>query len=183
MNANGNEMLKHALAYASLGWHVIPLRPRRKTPITSHGEKDATTNPAQIREWWGKWPGANIGIATGPSGLLAIDIDPRHGGMNSINALAEQYGRPITNIVAMTDGGGRHFYYRRPVDVKSRANAFGLAWPGIDTRGSTGYVVAPPSIHPGGKAYKWILPGPLAPDAIPQLPAPPNAYLDLLAAA
>jgi hypothetical protein len=37
--------------------------------------KDATTDSTEIREWLTKWPGANVGIATGAT--LVIDQDDR----------------------------------------------------------------------------------------------------------
>src|SRR5262245_46559316 len=52
-----------------------------KHPRTRHGVKDATTNEALIRHWWGNWPEANIAIATGQdSGLDVLDEDTYKGG-------------------------------------------------------------------------------------------------------
>src|SRR5690606_8197139 len=63
--------LKAALAYARQGWAVFPLKPgQKKPPLTTHGYKDATTDPEAIRAWWGKWPAANIGLACGASGVV-----------------------------------------------------------------------------------------------------------------
>src|SRR5581483_2020671 len=67
--------LEIALQYAARGWFVHPLGRAEKRPITGHGKDDATTEPAVIREWWSKWPNANIGIAGGPSWLLVFDAD------------------------------------------------------------------------------------------------------------
>src|SRR5689334_1889561 len=80
-----------ALAYAGDGLHVFPLMPGLKKPVISkddggHGFYDATTDMQLIEDWWRRYPGANIGIRTGaPSGLLIIDVDPRHDG--SLDAL------------------------------------------------------------------------------------------------
>src|SRR5215469_4668893 len=52
-----------------------------KHPLTEHGCKDATQVAAQIRAWWRRWPNANVAIATGSrSGIVVVDVDPRHGG-------------------------------------------------------------------------------------------------------
>ena len=60
--------LSQALKYAAHGWPVFPVVPGEKIPVTQHGFKDATTDPARIRAWWSANPGRNIGIATGPPG-------------------------------------------------------------------------------------------------------------------
>jgi hypothetical protein len=39
--------------------------------------EQSTTNPATIRAWWSRWPGAIPAIDLGKSGLLVIDPD-RH---------------------------------------------------------------------------------------------------------
>jgi len=69
-------LLAAALEYAKHNVPVFPCKPRGKEPLTPHGFKDATTDPSRIREYWGRWPDANIGIPTGPvSGLFVVDCD------------------------------------------------------------------------------------------------------------
>jgi uncharacterized protein (DUF927 family) len=121
-----------------------------KHPRTKHGFKDATTDPEQIKRWWGKWPDANIGIPTGPdSRLLILDIDPRNGGEDSWKSLVLVHG-PLETAEQMTGGGGRHIALIDPgVDVPSS-----LA-PGIDIKASGGYFIAAPSMHARGRRYEW----------------------------
>src|SRR5260370_35369360 len=72
-----------ALAYARVGLPVFPLR--GKLPLVPHGLDDASVDAAVIKRWWRRWPDANIGIPTGPpSGWVALDIDPRHGGVAAV---------------------------------------------------------------------------------------------------
>src|SRR5438128_8720192 len=86
MAKTSSALAQAACDYATRGWAVLPCR--GKVPITPHGFKNATLDLAQIRLWWGQWPDANIGIATGTvSGLVVLDIDPRHGGEESLAAL------------------------------------------------------------------------------------------------
>src|SRR4051812_781824 len=78
--ATENNLLASALAYASLGYRVLPChsvingrctcggRPNCKPgkhPLTQHGVKDADTGEATIKAWWAQWPYANVAIATG----------------------------------------------------------------------------------------------------------------------
>ncbi len=97
-----------ALDYARRGWPVIPLHTLTadgcschhecssvgKHPRTKHGLKDATTDKESIRSWWDEWPDANVGIVAGAeSGLVVLDVDPRHGGDESLRRLERVLGR------------------------------------------------------------------------------------------
>lgn len=147
-----------ALAYAARGWPVLPLhsvesgrctcgKPNcnrvAKHPRTPHGVKDATTDPKTIREWWAKWPSANVGIAL-PAGMIGLDVDGEEG-------RASCEGMLLTPTVHT--GRGSHFYLKAPEGVTAR-NGVGLR-PGIDLRAQGGYLVAPPSIHETGAVYRW----------------------------
>lgn len=149
---NYNTTLTQALAYAARGWPVIPCRPHGKEPLVAGGYRAATTDPDVIREWWGRWPDANVGIPTGrPSGIIVIDVDPRHGGDETLLELPEL---PQT-VEVITGGGGRHIYFLAPdQEIRCRPNALG---PGLDLRGEGGYVLVPPSVHPSGRRYEWEL--------------------------
>jgi len=142
--------LADALALALAGWPVLPLR--GKIPLTAHGMKDATTNPAQLERWWAGGAAHNIGIRV-PLSLLVLDIDPQNGG--SLAALAEVAGGSLPDTLTVHSGrntGGRHLYFLHPGgEVSSRRLPAG-----IDVKTNTGYVVAPPSVHPAtGLPYRW----------------------------
>lgn len=124
-----------------------------KHPRTMNGLKDATTDDEQIQRWWQGWPGANVGVACGPSGIVVIDIDPRHDGDESLRDLIAGQDWPDTPTV-LTGGGGVHYYFKVPPGVTIR-NSSGLLGPGIDVRAEGGYVVAPPSWHESGRQYEW----------------------------
>src|SRR5712692_5894092 len=80
-----------ALIYAQNGWPIFPLY--GKIPLkNSHGHRDATTDLDQIEQWWSQHPTANIGLATGEvSGVLVVDMDPRHGGYESYKRLQAEH--------------------------------------------------------------------------------------------
>jgi len=152
MGLTKNNLLEYALKYASLGWHVFPLAPGKKTPITKHGVKDATTDEAQIRAWWEKWPDANIGVACGAkSGVYVIDVDiDQEKGINGYDSLTEFSDMPKT-VAQGTPRGGFHAFYRTD-NPPANKNSFR---PGIDIRGDGYYVVLAPSVHPNGGRYRW----------------------------
>ncbi|MCZ7575957.1 MAG: bifunctional DNA primase/polymerase [Dehalococcoidia bacterium] len=107
--------LAHALRYAGLGWAVFPVASGSKKPLAgSAGVSEATTDADQIRNWWAATPGANIGIACGKSGLLAIDLDVRTGGLVSMAALDERHGPLPPTVEAITPTNGRHLIFKQP---------------------------------------------------------------------
>ncbi|GGQ12289.1 bifunctional DNA primase/polymerase [Streptomyces roseolilacinus] len=171
-DARRASLLNAALDAAARGWHVFPLRPGSKRPAL-HGEtacpgtgacagghvkweQRATTDPDRIRAAWSA--GAfNIGLATGPSGLVVVDLDvPKGngdapGGAATFAALCERAGQtvPATHRVR-TPSGGEHLYFTAPTGVRL-GNTAGTLAPLIDTRARGGYVVAAGSITPAGR--------------------------------
>jgi hypothetical protein len=148
-------MIRHALMYAQRGWPVFPCKVRDKTPLTAHGVKDASTDPATIRQWWTRWPIANIGVDCGGAGLVVIDVDARNGGIQTWRTfyLAHRPGIPIT-VTSRTGGGGFHLFYQTPPGVDIRNTTSKLAQ-GVDVRAGGGYVILPPSLHTSGNRYLW----------------------------
>jgi hypothetical protein len=144
-------ILAAALEYQALGWPVFPVN--GKLPATPHGFKDATLDPDQARQWWG--PGSRLGVAlaTGrPCGVWVLDVDGPQGEA-SLARLEEKHG-PLPATVEALTGKGRHLYFTMPGTGDVRNSASQVA-PGIDVRGTGGYVVLPPSPHPSGRRYQW----------------------------
>ncbi len=57
----------------------------------------------------------NIGVATGSaSGVVVIDIDPRHGGDREFAKLKQRFGLLPRTLTCDTGGGGQHYYFRAP---------------------------------------------------------------------
>jgi len=140
-------VLEAALNYARKGVPVFPCS-ITKRPLTAHGFKDASTDPAQIRAWWEQWPHAIIGIPTGAaSGFAVIDLDhkPNKIGVerNGSQALLEiTQGEVIPDTVeARTPTGGRHIYVKNQPTFKCSTDDE----LGIDVRAEGGYVCVPPS--------------------------------------
>lgn len=169
--------LVEALRYAERGWHVLPLHTPEgagcscgkpdcfsigKHPRTKDGLASATIDPAKIREWWRRWPTANVGIRTGAiSGLAVLDIDGEDG-KASLLSLQEAHGALPATLRTLTgrvgDDGKRkgcHYFFVMPEGVALR-NSAGVAGKGLDVRGDGGYVVAAPSKHASGLSYQWI---------------------------
>jgi len=158
-----------ALAYLARGWSVIPVRPREKRPIVAWQVYQAQLPTRdEVERWYARWPEANVAIVTGAlSGLVVIDVDPRHGGGDSLEAWEREHGRLPRTVEARSGSGGRHLYFAHPGGVVHNR----VAWlAGVDVRGDGGVVVAPPSVHPNGRRYEWVV----APDAVEPGPLPPT---------
>jgi len=165
-----NELMEAALGYVKKGWHVFPVHGRTpegrcscggacdspaKHPLTDHGFKDGTTDETTIRSWWGKWPSANIGIATGEgSNLAVVDLD----GPNT-QTLLKREGIFLPETATVQTGRGYHAFYAYPQCKVASKSALLNDGSGskVDTRGSGGYVVGPPSVHITGKVYRWVI--------------------------
>lgn len=143
-----------AVYYAKkFGFHVFPVGQDKK-PITSHGHKDATNDPAAIAKVWTENPRANIGIAVKPSKLVVLDLDTKSSeGINAFETLAElekEFGNIPETPHTLTPGGGIHFYFKTDSPLP---RACGVR-PGVDIIGD-GYAIAPPSIGANMASYDW----------------------------
>jgi putative DNA primase/helicase len=171
-----NQFLEAALKYAKSGWHVFPLKPRDKVPITSHGFKDAGDHSEELKHWWTENPLANIGLACGPTGVVVIDLDVKEDGPENWAELVSRLGIDDNTATCLTGGGGQHIYFRKPQNINIPSSIRKLG-PGIDVKAEGGYVVLPPSNHPNGKRYEWEVSH--HPDNCPILPLP-QALITLL---
>lgn len=171
--------LEAALAFAARNWRVFPCRgklPAISKDAGGNGCLDATCDPATITGWWSSDPRYNIGIATGKaSGFFAVDLDQKHDGRQALAELEEEFGYLPETVEQITPTGGRHVLFRYPDGIEIRNSASRIR-PGIDVRGTGGYILAAPSIHPNGSAYRWH--HDLHPDLIP-IAAAPAWLLDL----
>ncbi|WP_369183664.1 bifunctional DNA primase/polymerase [Streptomyces sp. Y1] len=186
-----------ALAAAERGLSVFPLSPSKLPAVASahrdqpnlrctgqcgalgHGVHDATTNPARIRALFAAAPWATgYGIACGraPHHLIGVDLDVKNGldGIAALAALAENRGFTVPDTVTVaTPTGGRHLWLTAPASARVPNSASKHA-PGVDVRGSGGYLVGPGSLGTRGY-YRY------AADTDPSHIAPaPTALLAVL---
>lgn len=148
-------MLAHAIAYAQAGIAVLPLVPGQKHPATKHGKDDATTDLEKIERWWTRRPQCNIGVRP-QHGLAVLDIDVQHGGPALMAALLDHYGPLPSTWIARTGQGGQHIWLRCDGPFRGKLGT------GVDIKSHSGYLVAPPSIHPNGNRYEWLNDEPIA---------------------
>lgn len=152
-----NDLLAAALAYAARGWHVVPQLPRGKKAWLPEWPDNASTDPETIREWWRERPASNIGILTGRSGLVVLDVDGPEGAA-SFAAYPEDptvTGFTLPPTLTNVTGHGFHMLYAVP-DGRVGKNTRALdGWPGLEVKGGRSLVTVPPSLHPSGHVYRW----------------------------
>jgi hypothetical protein len=127
-------------------------------------------DPAQLQDWWRRWPQANVGLATGVV-FDALDIDGP-AGLAALRQLARTVDLRFPGPLVATGGGGWHHWFA-PTGLGNRPPR-GLTH--VDWRGIGGCVLAPPSRHACGRAYRWLRA--LDETPIPEVPAALRALLD-----
>jgi hypothetical protein len=179
---HSSDILDAALSYAGRGWSVVPVH----SPVgegCSCGRSDCTAigkhprvrweaamhEPATVETvvgWWERWPDANVGIVTGMvSGVVVLDVDPRHDGDHTHGELESAWGPLPVTAVDITGGGGWHYWFAATGDLIPSIEL----GPGLDVKGEGGLAVAPPSRHASGRRYRWLVP----PTSLGLTPAPP----------
>lgn len=148
--------LEIALALAKLGFNVFPITPNsKKPPLINNWPNLATNDARQIKEWWGTWPDANVGICT--TGLCVVDVDTKSGGHETFKSLLDEImllGEPVSGTwTSKTPSGGLHLIFSMPRGV-TVANSASHVCKGVDIRGENGYIVAPGSTI-GDGVYAW----------------------------
>ncbi len=153
----------YAQAYHDrLGWAVVPIMPGTKRP---RGEWTASQyRRLSLRVFDAKYqPGDGLGIVQGPHSCIAIDID----GATTANWLRLEFPNVPWDLfpTVETGSGGLHIYAPFPSAWQSLVDR-GVARVALLTgdKGSHTEVsvhlarsitVAPPSIHPNGRPYRW----------------------------
>ncbi|MET7791776.1 bifunctional DNA primase/polymerase [Streptomyces sp900116325] len=175
-------LLRAALNAAELGLRIFPLRPGGKRPAIREWESRATGDCERIRGCWTHAP-YNVGVATGPSGLVVVDLDrPKHpqdtppvdwaehgvtDGADVLAVLCERHGQPFPTdtYTVRTWSGGTHLYFAAPDGEPLRNtagdSARGLGWK-VDSRAVGGLVVGAGSTY-AGRPYDVVHAAPVAP--------------------
>ena len=156
--------LDHVQRYIDLGFVVHPCCPYDhhcttpgKIPYSpfaaQHMPRWQSHQQFSVEKWqnWLDYNGEiNIGFLCGsPSQLIAFDIDEQEG----VKVL-EHYSIPWRDGWRYETGRGFRILFRSRQRVVSRILAHGGHH--IEVLGDGRQSVLPPSLHPGGKRYKWV---------------------------
>lgn len=156
--------LQKALALAERGLPVFPARlgvDGSKSPLIGggNGHLDGTTDPAQITEWWTKYPNAPVGVHVGGANLIVLDIDVKNGkdGWESL----DQAWLDIPDTFGYdTPSGGRHLVYKHEEGLTLSQSSGYRKMQGVDTRAGSSWVLWNGPVPPENAfadAPEWLL--------------------------
>jgi len=165
--ADDNALLAAALEYAARGWRVVPLADHGKNPRIGAWQKNASTDEKIIVEWWTRWPGANVGVQLGClSGIIDIECDSAEAEEDYLKLWK---GEPP---VCPTFAGarGKHRLFQSHEDLPPVAVLhIGRIEVRIGGGDKGAQSVFPPSIHPSGTQYTWLVqPSEVDPPPLPK---------------
>ena len=151
------EIRDAALDYAERRWRVVPLHDRDKRPYPKAWQKVATNDPEVITGWFQQWPDANVGIVLGEeSGIIDIECDDEQ----AEQTLRDLFDGDIPNTPTYSARRGKHrlFKWNEAIPFPEK-NGFKIG--ALEFRTGNGgkgaQSVFPPSIHPSGLVYTWLV--------------------------
>lgn len=147
-----------ACQLAESGWAVFPCG-EDKAPLVARGFHAASADERVVLGM--TWDRAALIGAAIPEGCVVLDVDPRNGGDETMQALKDAGHKLPRTRVVRTGGGGTHYYFRVPEGVELRAHL----GRGVDVkRAGRGYVIVPPSPgysvlrhDPAAELPEWLL--------------------------
>jgi hypothetical protein len=151
------DVLAAALDCASRGWHVLQVHPRTKKPVVEAWQAAATVDPAVIARWWPLGSRWNVGVQLGPrSGIIDVECDSPA----AERAMADLLGDDYPVVPTFAARRGRHRLFRHTPDLP-RPDKSVFKYRGVEFRTGNGGKGAqslfPPSVHPDGPVYTWLV--------------------------
>lgn len=154
---NSLEVPNAAIEYAERGWRVVPLHGHDKRPRVKAWQNAATDDAEVIEGWWQRWPDSNVGIVLGEhSGIIDIECDDEKAEAALLKLFDGEF--PVTPTYSASRGKHRLFKWSKEIPFQNKA-LFKIGKLEIRTgNGELGaQSVFPPSIHPSGKKYTWLV--------------------------
>jgi hypothetical protein len=142
--------LEFALQLAKAGRPVFPAAVDKK-PLITDWPNQASTDENQIREWFTDQPSL-VGVPTGErSGFDVVDVDPRHGGDQWLDANQQL----MATRWHKTRQGGVHLLFRHRDGMRGSVSKIA---PGVDVRADGNYIVFWPAHgfpHSTSRIMEW----------------------------
>ncbi len=145
-------MLEVALEYHRRGWSIIPIKTGTKKPACQKWKGFQTKRPteATIKRWFNNRADRGMAVILGEvsGGLVCRDFDK----MASYRQWAAEHPNLALTLPTVATAHGRHVYFL--------ADHHGIVHLGDGELRGGGYCLLPPSLHPDGPEYRWLVPLP-----------------------
>lgn len=154
-----NVVLVEGLRLIRLGLCVIPLKPKQKKPAVRSWKRYQGARPDESDpyHWWANHPERGLAIVLGEVSLCigARDFDTRE----AYQRWAAENRELAAILPTVETSRGRHVYFRVDFEaIRRRGKDTVFTFDDGELRLSGSYVAAPPSIHPSGSQYRWLIP-------------------------
>ena len=169
-----------ALDYHSRGYAVLPIPlGTKKTTVSWKRYQNKGPDLERLKIWFGK-ADLSIAILLGDvsGGLVVRDFDV----LASYQQWAQERPRLAETLPTVETARGYHVYVRADPEQVRRHSKPGTKGMILDMGDGElkagGYVLAPPSVHPCGKPYRWAVPLPAGQIQIPFVDLAEVGFLD-----
>lgn len=145
----GNHVLSWARRYLRAGWSIIPLKPNSKEPAIPRWKPFQARPPdeSEVRDWLAEGErGIAVVLGDVSGGLAVRDFDA----VGAYEHWRDDHSALARELPTVKTGRGLHVY------AKSHHLRFRKLEDG-EWRGEGHYVAAPPSVHPRGRPYEWVV--------------------------
>ena len=160
---NIHTIRQEAAKYLESGFSVIPVRFGEKSPAIRWDEyQTRRATPEEIKKWFSSRNKVGIGLVCGQvsNGFVVLDFDGRD--FAGISAEFEENFHEIAYKTRRVEtGSGRLHLWLRCPDLPEGLTRIEWKIPdlgdaAVELRANGHYVLAPPSIHPSGKPYRFL---------------------------
>lgn len=150
MDLNKLSILDAALAYLDRHWCVVPVKRGQKAPAVRWKQyQDIRPDEKRIHQWFSNERYNALAVLLGPvsNHLACRDFDKA----DSYEGWSARNANFASHLPTVQTGRGYHVYFRNE-------NCALTVLADGELRGSGGVCLLPPSVHPTGKRYEWIIP-------------------------
>ena len=147
------DILKAAFGHAQRDWSVIPIRSGTKRAAGKWREyQKRRPSESELKSWFGNGSGFGLAVVLGEvsGGLVCRDFDDTV----AYEVWAAEYPDLAKTLPTVATARGRHVYFRAQLLRSQKL-------PDGEYRANGNYVLLPPSLHPSGARYTWLVPPPV----------------------
>lgn len=153
-----NVVLTEGLRLRRLGLSLLPLKYKQKKPAVRSWKQyqEALPDESDIYHWWANHPERGLALVLGEVSqcLISRDFDT----LEAYKQWAANYTELAATLPTVETSRGRHVYARADFEaIRKHGKDTVFKFDDGELRLSGCYVAAPPSIHPSGSQYRWLI--------------------------